>query len=500
MKITAKTTLFFCIVFIFFYSNKLFAQYNEKYRPQFHFSPQKGWIGDPDGLVKFKGKYHLFWWGHAISEDMVHWYEMPYPMKGGNNTFTYFSGSVVVDKNNTAGFGDSSMVAVYTMHKNDQVPEAQALSYSNDGINFHYYENNPVLDISSNSFRDPQVFWHKRTNKWIMAVAMPHRHKVGFYASSDLKQWQHLSDFGPMGAQASDWEVPDLFQLPVDGNSNNKKWVLTIGQGPNRVQYFLGDFDGTEFIPDAQTRAQSKKADSALWADYGTDFYAARTWRNVDDTVSSRTTWLGWMGNWDYARQVPTKWGKGFESVPRDIDLQTFAEGARLVQTPIPELKQLRKDSVVFSNKMINGISKVTAFAPAKNIYEIEASFDTHSVGVVGFNLLVGNGRKLVVGYDTKAEKLFIDRTNCTDFTSDSVFNKHFPVKVFAPLTIKNHLLKLHILVDQSSVEVFASDGKIVMSTITFPAESQIGIELFAEQGKAKLVNFKGWILESIWK
>ncbi|MBE7159111.1 MAG: glycoside hydrolase family 32 protein, partial [Rhodospirillales bacterium] len=238
---------------------------DEKYRPQYHFRPQKGWIGDPDGLVKWKGNYHLFWWGHAVSRDLVHWKELSYPMKGGNG-FTYFSGSVIIDKNNTAGFGDSSMIAVYTEHKNDSVPEYQSISFSQDDSIFHYYQNNPVLDIGSNSFRDPQVFWYEPKRQWIMIVTNAQLHKESFYSSPDVKHWTHLSDFGPMGSYNSDWEVPDLFQLPVDGNFNQKKWVLSIGQGPNRMQYFLGDFDGTTFTPDAQTVAQNKRAEPALWA------------------------------------------------------------------------------------------------------------------------------------------------------------------------------------------------------------------------------------------
>lgn len=478
----------------------LLAQYNEKYRPQTHFSPRKGWIGDPDGLIKYKGEYHLFWWGHAVSKDLVHWKELPYPMQGGKDSFHYFSGSVVVDKGNTAGFGDSSLVAVYTEHKNDDVPEAQALSVSNDGVLFHYYKGNPVLDIGSTSFRDPQVFWHSPTSRWVMVVTHPRKHFVSFYASQNLKQWQHLSDFGPMGSYSSDWEVPDLFQLPVDDDWSKKKWVLSIGQGPNRMQYFLGDFDGTKFTPDSQTIAQNSQPEPALWADYGTDFYAARSWRNVDDTSDRRTIWLGWMGNWSYAGRVPSSWGKGFESVPREIALKTFPEGIRLVQTPVKELESLRKNVVVLKKKTFTATTTLPAFAPTKNVYELDATFDTKGAAVVGFNLLVGEGRKLVIGYDTKAQQLFIDRTNCTDFTTDSIFNKTFPQKMTASLSLSDGVLRLHILVDKASVEVFANGGQKVMSATTFPGEAQTGIEVLAEGGKATLVQLKAWELKSIWE
>ncbi|WP_440135309.1 glycoside hydrolase family 32 protein [Chitinophaga sancti] len=445
----------------------------QKYRPVYHFSPKHGWIGDPDGLIKFRGKYHLFWWGHAVSNDLVHWQELPYPMQGGDGTFTYFSGSVVVDKRNTAGFGDSAMVAVYTLHKNDSVPEAQALSYSNDDTLFHFYKHNPVLDIGSNSFRDPQVFWYAKDQRWIMVVTHPHLHKVSFYASPDLKHWEHLSDFGPMGAVASDWEVPDLFAL--DG-----KWVLTIGQGPNRMQYFTGHFDGRSFVSDPQPEA--------LWADYGPDFYAARSWRNADDTASTRVTWMGWLGNWTYARDVPSRWGKGFESIPRDLSLQPFPEGLRLVQQPVPELKVLRRDSIVLPRRKVNGQMPLTLFG--SNSYELEVDIDLQTAKGAGLQILLGQGRSFVVGYDVQQKQLYIDRSNC----SDTAFSAHFPVRMSAPLHTRQ--LQLHIFVDAASVEVFAQQGKIVLSATTFPSETQTGVALFAKGGTATVTHFIAWKLE----
>ncbi|TXK46095.1 glycoside hydrolase family 32 protein [Pontibacter qinzhouensis] len=627
------------------------AQYNEKYRPQFHFSPKKGWIGDPDGLVFTDGKYHLFWWGHAVSEDLVHWKELPHPMKGDDGSFSYFSGSVVVDKENTAGFGEKSMIAVYTKHfRGDSLPETQALSVSNDGINFYYYENNPVLDIGKFFFRDPQVFWYAPEQKWVMVVSLPDIQKIHIYESKNMKDWKYLSEFGSLGAQNSFWECPDLFELPVDGDTTNKKWVMLIGRGPNRVQYFIGDFDGKEFRADEATAAylvdgkglkgnlfagfdetsygkwkssgtafgnapttpdsvghhlrrgyasslqktkakgtltsptfkitqrainflvaggnhpgktcinllvdgkvvrtttgdnsavlkwngwdvqdlkgkkatikiiddddgddwgyiavdhllfsdvlQNQELEHALWLDYGPDFYAARTWRDVDQ-VSARTTMLGWMGNWDYARDVPTTWGKGFESVPREIAIKSFAEGNRIVQKPVPELQKLRKEVYQFSDKSITGTEKVSAFSPAKNVYELDVVFDTRSSATFGLNLLAGNNRKLIVSYDPTTSNLSVDRTQCTYFTSNPDFNKAFATKMHAVVEPENNQLRLHILVDQSSVEIFTNQGKVVLSALTFPGEQQTGIELFSKNGNARLVEFKAWELTSIWK
>ena len=388
-----KLNYILCCVIALLIGGNLHAQYNEKYRPQFHFSAAKGWVGDPDGLVKYKGLYHLYWWGHAVSADLVHWQELPYPMKGGDGSFHYFSGSVVVDKKNTAGFGDSSMVAVYTMHKNDSVPEGQALSYStDDGKTFQFYNNNPVLDIGSKSFRDPQVFWYPPSNKWMMIVCMPHKHQVSFYDSPDLKQWQHLSDFGPMGASESDWEVPDFFQLPVDGDNNHKKWVLTIGQGPNRMQYFLGEFDGKKFTPDAQTVAINHPQPTPLWIDYGSDYYAARTWRNEDDSTDNRTIMLAWLGNWSYARQVPSQGFKGFESIPREVSLKTYPEGIRMVQKPISELQMLRGKEDTIKTITTTTLTPIS-FKPATNTYELDVTLDVSKATDAGLHLLQGEGR-----------------------------------------------------------------------------------------------------------
>ena len=475
------------------------GQYNEKYRPQFHFSPQKGWIGDPDGLIFYKGLYHLFWWGHAVSKDLIHWEELPYPMKGDDGSFVYFTGSVIVDKNNTAGFGDSTIIAVYTMHKKGTNSEMQALSYSTDGINFQFYDKNPVLDIGNTSFRDPTVFWHTSTGRWVMAVSMPDEHKVSFYGSGNLKDWKHLSDFGPMGAHTAAWEVPDLFQLPVDGNNNNKKWILTVGQGPNRVQYFTGDFDGTQFKPDTQTIRLNGQSNTPLWIDYGTDFYAARTWRNIGDEASNPVTLLGWMGNWSYARQVPTSWGRGFEAVPRILSLKTFKQGLRIVQQPVEGLKKLRQKEVVIGKKNIAGTVPLKEFEPTTNSYELNVDLIVNPATVCGLNLLVGEGRKLTIGYDALKEQLFIDRTNCSDFNGDSVFNKKFPAKMAASLQLTGRRLQLHVLVDKSSVEVFANNGAVALSCLTFPSENQRGLELFSNATSMQLNSLHAWPLASIW-
>ena len=622
------------------------AQYREKYRPQYHFSPEKGWMGDPDGLVFTDNKYHLFWWGHAVSEDLVHWKELPYPMKGGNGKFSYFSGSVIVDKKNTAGFGANSMIAFYTKHlPGVSLPETQAISVSNDGIYFNYYSNNPVLDIGKIFFRDPQVFWYAPEQKWKMVVALPAEHKVQIYESPDAKRWTFCSDFGGLGARSAFWECPDLFEVSMRDEPGKKKWIMMIGRGPNRVQYFVGDFDGKKFTPDVRTErylvsgegisgqvfedfedsiagewtiagtafdhlrsrtdscdhmgkgfvsseSQSgaggeltspafkiskpavnflisgannaetcielvvggkvvrstsgdgskvlkwngwdvndlvgktatirikdtslgkgesitvdhicfsdqllnHKLEHALWMDYGSDFYATRTWRDVDN-VSNRTVAIAWMGNWDYARKAPSSWGKGFQSIPRVFNLKNTDAGIRLVQTPLPELQRLRNNIQQRQNILIKS-GNVQLFTPSRNVYELDLEFKPLDAGLFGADLLVGEGRKLRLSYDPKTSVLCLDRTSCTDFISDPQFNQAFAVEMKAPLHLQNGLLKLKIFVDQSSVEVFSNDGEVVLSAVTYPSERQLGVSFFSEGGSTMLQSLKAWELSSIW-
>jgi fructan beta-fructosidase len=246
--------------------------YHEQYRPQFHFTPARNWMNDPNGLIYYKGRYHLFFqynpsgntwgnmsWGHAVSTDLVHWKQLPVAIPQDDNEMI-FSGSVVLDRNNTTGFGtrkNPPLVAVYTSAQKASGKQQQALAYSTDGgTTWTKYDDNPVLDIGSNNFRDPKVFWYAPTGRWLMAVALADQHKIAFYSSADLKHWTHQSDFGPAGATGGVWECPDLFPLPVDGDAKKTKWVLAVNLNPGGIaggsgaQYFVGDFNGKKFTAD----------------------------------------------------------------------------------------------------------------------------------------------------------------------------------------------------------------------------------------------------------
>ncbi|KJK39436.1 glycosyl hydrolase family 32 [Streptomyces variegatus] len=248
--------------------------YTETYRPQFHFTPQKNWMNDPNGLVYYKGEYHLFYqynpngntwgdmsWGHAVSRDLVHWEELPLALSHDDEEMV-FSGSAVVDRNNTTGFGTKKnppMVAIYTSAYKNGGKQAQSLAYSTDrGRTWTKYQGNPVIDIGSNNFRDPKVQWYEPTKSWLMTVSLSAEHKVQFYSSKNLKDWKLQSEFGPAGATGGVWECPDLFPLAVDGDKNNIKWVLVVNINPGGIaggsaaQYFVGDFDGKKFTADDQ--------------------------------------------------------------------------------------------------------------------------------------------------------------------------------------------------------------------------------------------------------
>lgn len=468
-------------------------RYEEPYRPQYHFSPDKGWIGDPDGLIHYNGRFGLFWWGKATSTDLVHYaQESSMVMTGDAGNVGYFSGSVVVDKRNTAGFGVNAQVAVYTLFDKATKRQVQGISSSSDGHRFQFFPGNPVLDIGSTEFRDPTVFWHAPTSTWIMAVALARDRKIQFYSSPDLKAWTLLSDFSAPGVGREVWECPDLIELPVDGDPSRKKWVLVVSVDWSHEEYFIGDFDGTTFVESNKAIRDSRSANNAYYVDLGLDFYASRTFRDYDDTLM-RTTSLGWVSTWAYANQVPSSWGKGFWSIPRDLALKSYPEGVRLLQTPVRALKSLRQEPVAFVAALAAGTRVLPKFRPKRNVYEIDATFRTDTPNRFGFDLCVGDGHRVAIRYDSLSQILTIDRTN-----SSAVPIPGFARQASAPVAPLNHHLRLHIYVDKSSVEVFANDGKEVFTLLTYAGDAQTGIEIFADH-PGTIMRFNGWRLNSIW-
>lgn len=479
--------LFVCLK-VFVLNTCAQSLYSETYRPQYHFSPRHGWIGDPSGLVYYQGKYHMFWWGKVVSKDLVHYDEISSNVfQNTPENIANFTGSMVIDKDNTAAWGRNSWIAALTVYEKDSRKQAQGIAFSHDGERFYHYDNNPVLDLWSTEFRDPIVFWYAPTHKWIMVVAKARQRKVAFYSSSNMKNWDWESDFGPAGDSEKAWECPDLFQIPIEGSKTDKRWVLVTSINWNQEQYFVGDFDGHRFTLEPQHPTEP------LLVDHGLDYYASRTFRDYDGTLTQPIS-IGWIDTWDYAQQVPSSWGKGFWSIPRIYRLKALKDGThRLTQQPIDQLMSLRGKEISRKIIMPAGISRIKGFMPDKNVYELDVTFDVSKDNTFGLLLCKGHGHKTMVSYDTQSQLLLVDRTNSSDVQIPK-FNRIAKATVQA----NERKLRLHIFVDQSSIEIFAGDGEKVFTLLTYAGEDQTGVELFALKSGTK-VNFTGWELKSIW-
>lgn len=476
--------------------------YDEPYRPQFHFSPARNWTNDPNGLVFYQGEYHLFFqynpfgdewghmsWGHAISTDLIHWREMPVALPEENGIMI-FSGSAVVDTNNSSGLcrgRESCLIAIYTGHTPTR--QTQNIAYSNDrGRTWTKYQGNPVIDPGMKDFRDPKVFWHAPSRKWIMTVAIPKQRKVRLYSSADLKRWTVLSEFGPEGATSGDWECPDLFPLPVEGEPGGLRWVLSVNLNPggpyggSANQYFVGRFDGVRFTND-------NPAAQVLWADYGKDFYASQSYNGIAPS-DGRRVWIGWLSNWQYAREEPTSPWRCMQSIPRVLKLiKTGNNALRLAQEPIAELRQLRGAAIHLENMGTAAANRALARFRS-DTYEIAAEFEPRSEARL--NLRKGPSDETVIGYSPKSSELFVDRSH----SGNTGFSKDFPGRYSAPLAARVGRVKIHILVDRSSVEVFGGEGKAVLSVRIFPAAGDDGLAL---EGAAKVISLDVWKLRSVW-
>lgn len=489
--------------------------YQEEFRPQYHFTPQENWMNDPNGLVYHAGEYHLFYqynpfgitwghmsWGHAVSKDLTHWQHLPVALKEENGIMI-FSGSAVVDHRNTSGFGSSEnppMIAIYTGHRDDgnTVRQDQRIAYSLDnGRSWTKYEGNPVIDEGMSDFRDPKVFWHEDSEKWIMVVALSKEQKVRFYSSQNLKEWDLLSEFGPAGA-ADDilWECPDLFELNVEGEPDKSRWVLQVDVNPGSVaggsggQYFVGDFDGEKFTEDPAMEGRTN------WVDYGRDFYAAQSYSDIP-VKDGRRIWLAWMSNWDYAQKVPTYPWRSAMSLPRELGLNSTGEGYRITQKPVAELRELRKDSLRVEDMTIGSDTVNKDIKFDGKAYELLVEFDAGDAKKFGLKLRKGeNNEETIVGYDVKNTSLFVDRTRSGNVDFDSTFAGVEE----APLTLNKNRVRMHVFVDWSSVEVFAGEGEVVITDRIFPSPESGGLEVFSEGGTAKIVSMDIWNLESAWK
>jgi fructan beta-fructosidase len=470
--------LLLLVFFIMFMVLSSFAQQliKEPYRSQFHFTPAQFWMNDPNGMIFHNGTYHLFFqyfpggttwgpmhWGHAISKDMIRWEEQPIALYPDSLGYI-FSGSAILDKNNSTGFGKDGkvpLVAIFTQHDPAGEKEhrtdyqVQSIAYSLDeGKSWVMYEGNPVLkNPGIVDFRDPKVMWYEPQKKWVMTLATKDR--ISFYSSPDLKNWIKESEFGAeTGAHGGVWECPDLFELD---NHGKKQWVLLVSINPGApnggsgTQYFIGNFDGKKFTP---INTESR------WMDYGPDNYAGVTFSNT----GSRKILIGWMSNWLYGEKVPTEKWRSAMTIPRELKIKVDRNKPYLASEPVNEFAQLNSGSVVWKNASPGKFFDLTTKTKNKNgTFKLSIS----KLPLADFSIVLSNntGDELIIGYDRKNNNYFIDRTKSgkTDFYSE------FAKINLAPRVSTEKNININLIADVSSVEMFADDGLSVMTSLFFP-------------------------------
>ncbi len=466
----------------------------EKYRPAFHHSPLYGWMNDPNGMFYKDGVWHLYYqynpygskwqnmsWGHSTSTDLVNWEHHPVAIEP-NSLGQVFSGSCVVDSDNTAGFGKDAVIALYTSAGINQM---QSLAYSTDnGETFTIYPGNPIITLESEA-RDPNMFWNDETKEWNLLLAHALDHEMLIFTSPDLKEWTLQSAFGKgLGAQGGVWECPDMRHLPVEG-TDESKWVLICNLNPggpfggSAAQYFTGDFDGRKFTADTDSEGNVP----TKWMDYGKDHYATVSWSGAPD---GRNVVIGWMSNWQYAAEVPTHQYRSANTLPRDISLFKGADGQYYLRTvPSPELLALRDHRTVSAKGKSFGKSPVKFALPEANdgICEINMTLNARKADKVTITLANRQGEKVDMTFDPAASTFSFDRTQSgiTDFSHD------FPAVVTAPTLRNSTSQSLRIFVDRSSIEVFDGEGNFVLTNLVFPGSPYTTLSLSADGGKASL-------------
>ncbi len=476
--------------------------YDQPYRPQVHFSPQKNWTNDPNGLIFYRGEYHLFFqhnpfgdqwghmsWGHAVSPDLLHWRELPVAIPEADGV-AIFTGSVVVDRGNTSGLCGKQpecLVAVYTGNADPPAPphEAQNLAASLDGgRTWTKYTGNPVLDLHLADFRDPSVSWDAVRKRWLMAVALPKEHKVLLYAAPDLKTWKQLSEFGPAGAVSGDWECPDLLQVANADPKAPGTWVMKVGlnpgalQGGSGEQFFLGSFDGTRFTASEQAGAHG-------WTNYGKDDYCAISFNGIPG--DKPPVLLGWMSNWQYAKLLTTSPWRGQMSLGRQLALVEDKAGPALRQSPI--VAPLRDGAAA----PITVNSGTKTLFETDGAFELQAAFRAGAESDFGLRLWSGDQHWTDIGFDRGRKQFYIDRTH-----SGLAIGPGFLTRTNAPLA-EGRAMDLDLIMDRSSVEAFAQNGTIAMTDLIFPPGTATRVEWFSAAGKPPAMTGQAWRLHSGW-
>ena len=501
------------------------------YRPSYHFTPLYGWMNDPNGMVYKDGEYHLYFqhnpygskwgnmhWGHAVSKDLIHWQHLD-PAIARDPVGHIFSGSSVIDKKNTAGYGKDAIIAIYTNNSVNH-DEVQCMAYSTDnGRTFTKYEGNPVLTPFDGlkDFRDPKVFWYEKGKCWYMIVSADKEMRL--YKSKNLKKWDYVSAFGEgMGQQPCQYECPDFFQLPVNGDKKNMKWVMIMNINPgcmfggSATEYFVGDFDGKTFT--CQDPQESK------WLDYGKDHYATVTFSNTGDRVLAMT----WMSNWQYANLTPFKQNRGANGLPRELKLYEKNGKYYVQEGPAPEVLALRKVSHDLGDETVDGSKDIKgAAANMEGAFEIEADVTPNENGIAGIEISNNKRERTMIYFDMKKGRIVTDRTESglTDFGKKSVphdielawdkqreaqaklparevnsinYKNDFALATWAPLNLCEDGKKTYhvdIFVDKSSIELFVDGGRIAMTNLVFPVAPYENVKLYTKGGKAEFKNMK---------
>ena len=501
------------------------------YRPSYHFTPAYGWMNDPNGMVYKDGEYHLYYqynpygskwgnmhWGHAVSRDLIHWQHLD-PAIARDTLGHIFSGSSVVDIHNTAGYGKNAIIALYTS-ASDKNGQIQCMAYSTDnGRTFSKYESNPVLTPFDGlrDFRDPKVFWYEKGKCWYMIVSADK--ETRFYKSKNLKKWEYVSAFGNgMGQQPCQYECPDFFQLPVNGDPNNMKWVMIMNINPgclfggSATEYFVGDFDGKNFT--------CADAHEAKWMDYGKDHYATVTFSNTGNRVLAMT----WMSNWQYADLTPFKQNRGANGLPRELKLFELDNKYYIQEGVAPEVKALRKETKELGNLTIEKEKDLAGIASGMNgAFEIEADVTADANGIAGIEIYNNKQERTLVYIDMKNRRIVTDRTESglTDFGKYSEphhiekkwdkqrkeqsllparmvnainYKNNFALATWAPLNLcgkDKKTFHVDIFVDKSSIELFVDGGRIAMTNLVFPIAPYENVKFYSQTGKSEFQNVK---------
>ncbi|KUM40398.1 glycoside hydrolase family 32 protein [Arthrobacter sp. EpRS71] len=480
---------------------------SDPWRPAAHLTAEKNWLNDPNGLVYHDGTYHAFYqynprgnswgnmsWGHSTSQDLIHWEQQPVAMEASPEE-EIFSGCIVVDKNNASGLGSAEnppMVALYTSAygKNGVLPggsQAQSVAFSLDnGTSWQKYHANPVLNLAptNNNFRDPKITWYEPGRYWVMTTVVADAQVVKLFRSTDLLRWEFLSDFSGVGAQGGLWEVPELIHMDV-ADSTAKKWVMLLSINPGGIaggsgmQYFVGEFDGTHFTAENAAAPDAPLTESQ-WLDHGADYYAANS---ISGAPGGKPVLLGWMGNWDYAQDVPTTPWRGSMAIPRELTLVKGGKRYALRSAIAGVARETMERSGELRSKNLTVGSSPTDLGQdfQGRTQLIELDLDLTSAREAGVLLRQSSGSDpgLRISYAKESGIVRVDRSQAGTRNFSAKFSPFHEVALPSPGS-KVHLT---VLLDSSSVEVFAGDGAAVLSETFFPGWDHVGASAFSIDG-----------------